>query len=190
MGHKFAVPVQAEGCVGAGRALGLLCGGDVNRLDRDVPVAADGFQEGNVFGGEGALAGVVQGKAGLGNLCRRLFQARREARKFRLSLKRERHQPEIGFGGVHGLKSFVFQVFGVREKPKLLFRGQDGQAALALRFGVPDTFFQKQVGIAVPFELAGHPEAVDIQVAVRLNGRPGVFGGNILDKAFAAHVAF
>ena len=98
MGHKFAVPVQAEGCVGAGRALGLLCGGDVNRLDRDVPVAADGFQEGNVFGGEGTLAGIVKGKTGFGNLCHRLFQTGGETGKLRLTLKGERHQPEVGAG--------------------------------------------------------------------------------------------
>lgn len=39
------------------------------------------------------------------------------------------------------------------------------------------------------FKLSGHPQAVNIQIALCLDGRPGIFGGNILDKALSPDIA-
>ena len=41
----------------------------------------------------------------------------------------------------------------------------------------------------MPLELSGHPQAVDIHVPVRLNGSPGVLGGDVLNKAFPPDIA-
>ena len=39
-------------------------------------------------------------------------------------------------------------------------------------------------------QLPGYPEAVDVHIALRLHGGPGVFRGYVLDKAFSPDIGF
>jgi len=79
------------------------------------------------------------------------------------------------------------QKLGISEKlPFAPLCTQNTNAVFALRLGIPKAFFQQFARIAVPFQGAGDPQAVDVQIACRFNGHPCVFCRDVLDKAFAA----
>ena len=79
------------------------------------------------------------------------------------------------------------QKLGVREKlPFAPLCTQNANTVFALRLGIPKAFFQQFAGIAVPFQGAGDPQAVDVQIAIGINGHPCVFCRDVLDKALAA----
>ena len=78
---------------------------------------------------------------------------------------------------------------GLPETPFSLPRGQYAQSLPSLTPGIPDTLFQKLIGISVPLQGAGNPEAIDIEVSFRFDGHPGILPGNILNETLAPFLA-
>ena len=67
--------------------------------------------------------------------------------------------------------------------------GDHRQALHAPGFCIRYTGCQQLIGIPLALAGAGDPEAVDVHIARRLNGHPGIFRRDVLNKAFAPDIA-
>lgn len=99
-------------------------------------------------------------------------------------------QELIGGGGcVGGAKPLVAKVFGVGEEGEFLLGGEDDQPFFTLFPAVFYALVQQLAGIAVAFELAGYPQAVDVHISFSLDWSPGVLGRDVFDETFSPDIA-
>ena len=88
--------------------------------------------------------------------------------------------------GIRRCEALVRQVLRVGEKLTLpSLGGQGAQTLSPLRLGIPDALRQQVIGVAVAFHGAGNPQAVNVEVSLRLNGKPCVLRRDIFDEALA-----
>ena len=83
-------------------------------------------------------------------------------------------------------EALMFQELRICEKRLFLRGGKDAKTTLALFPAVFYTLSEKIVRVAVPFEGAGDPQTVDINISVGVDRHPRVLRGDILDEAFSA----
>jgi len=118
-------------------------------------------------------------------------QSRAEAGLTRLPIGGERREWEVivetvgqqvkrGWGLIHFHKT-VFEEDVLFRHPHPI-GGDRHDAVLALGARVVQTGLDEMRAVAFPLALAHHPQAMDEQVAGRVDGPPGVLAGNVFDK--------
>ena len=134
---------------------------------------------------EGALIGVVEYKTAA--LRTRMSGAGLEFRRRRVRAERQIHQIDSAVRNVRRGKALMRKKFRIGQKFALAPLGaQDAYAHSPLRLRVPNACHQQIVCVAVSLHRSGDPQAVDVDIAVRLQWNPRVFRRNVFDEALAA----
>ena len=185
LGQELAVLEQRVGRHRGRYALCLLPAGDMNDLQRNTVRSRGFFHTRHPVVSKRALVGIIEDKAALFH--RRVLGTGLEPRRLCILCKRQIHQIDPAFRCIGNGKSLICQILRVGEELPLPPLGRENAQPLSsLLLCVPDALSQQIIGISVPFQRAGDPQAVNIKIPVRLNRHPRVFCRNILNKALAA----
>lgn len=188
MGHKLPVIKKEKSRKRRGRILCILSGLDMYGMKLRIPVFCHALQYRYILRRKRTLFCVIQYKS-LWHIFLPMHGIPKTGKRNTI-LKRQIHKPKIRFCCVLYLKSLIAYIIRVREESLFLFRGQGNKRLFSLRFTVLNTRIQQKVRVSISFKLPGYPQAVNVHIARRLDGRPCVFRGDILNETFSPDVAF
>ena len=174
LGQEFTVLEQRVGRDRSGDILRLLSAGDMNNLQRHAVRSRGFFHARHPVVSKRALVGIIEDKAALRH--RGVLGTGLEFRRRCILRKRQVHQIDPAFRRVGNGKSLICQILRVGEELPLSPPGRENAQPLSsLLLCGPDALSQQIIGISVPFQRAGDPQAVNIKIPVRLNRDPRVF---------------
>ena len=156
----------------------------MDRSKRYIVLLRSSLQNRHIFGVKRTLAGVVQDISFFVNV--RMLRAFLELWFLRIFVKRQIPQLYSVIRLVTDSKSFVFEEPGICKEGFLLRSSKNAQPFTPLFLAVFDTGFQKVCGIPMSLEGAGHPQAVNVHIPIRIDRNPGVLRRYVLDKTLAA----
>lgn len=162
LGQELAVLEQRVGRHRGRYALCLLPAGDMNDLQRNTVRSRGFFHTRHPVVSKRALVGIIEDKAALFH--RRVLGTGLEPRRLCILCKRQIHQIDPAFRCIGNGKSLICQILRVGEELPLPPLGRENAQPLSsLLLCVPDALSQQIIGISVPFQRAGDPQAVNIK---------------------------